>query len=64
MRVAAVCIIMAKTIPFYGVHSSGNRMQNEKSEVMFDIGNTRIDVISKAYDVSSLTSIAQTEVVA
>lgn len=39
---------------------SGNRMQNEKSEVMFDIGRTRIDVISKAYDAATLIPIAQT----
>lgn len=39
---------------------SGDRMQNEKSEVIFDIGNTRIDVISKAYDAASLIPIAQT----
>lgn len=39
---------------------NGNRLQNEKSEVMFDIGNTRIGVISKNYDTTSLIPIAQT----
>lgn len=38
----------------------GNKLQNGKSEVMFDIGNTRIDVISRNYDVESLIPIAQT----
>ena len=38
----------------------GSKSQNEKSEVMFDIGNTRIAVVSRNYDVESLIPIAQT----